>query len=158
MLYDTLIEQLSTDEIVAVLAHEIGHYKHHDTLIGMVRAIAMVAAYLWVFSLVVSSPELPAALGGTAPSFALSILAFSMLLTPIEIALNPVANILSRRAEYKADAFAARHGLGAALVSGLKKLSVNTMSNLTPHPLVVWFNYSHPTLYQRILAINKIQK
>ena len=81
-----------------------------------------------------------------------------MLLTPIEIALNPVANILSRRAEYKADAFAARHGLGAALVSGLKKLSVNTMSNLTPHPLVVWFNYSHPTLYQRILAINKIQK
>ena len=158
VLYDTLIEQLSTDEIVAVLAHEIGHYKHHDTLIGMVRAIAMVAAYLWVFSLVVSSPELPAALGGTAPSFALSILAFSMLLTPIEIALNPVANILSRRAEYKADAFAARHGLGAALVSGLKKLSVNTMSNLTPHPLVVWFNYSHPTLYQRILAINKIQK
>ncbi len=160
VLYDTLIEQLTTDEIVAVLSHEIGHYKHHDTLLGMLRAIVMVAAYLWVFSLVVSSPELPAALGGEAPSFALSILAFSMLLTPIEIALNPVVNIMSRRAEYKADAFAARHGLGVQLVSALMKLSVNTMTNLTPHPLVVWFNYSHPTLYQRVLAINNniIQK
>ncbi len=158
VLYDTLMEQMTTDEIVAVLSHEIGHYKHHDIIANMLQAIVMVAVYLFAFSLVVTSPELPVAMGGTAPSFALSLFAFSLLLTPIDIILGPLGNMFSRRAEYRADAFAAQQGYGEALISALKKLSVNSMTNLTPHPLVVWFRYSHPTLYQRIVAIKKAEK
>lgn len=153
VLYDTLIEQLSTEEIVAVLAHEIGHYKHHDTIKGMLQASVTIVAYLFLFSLLVGDASLPEALGGTYPSFPLSMIAFSLLLTPLNLVLEPLGNIVSRRAEYKADAFSASFGHGPWLISGLKKLSANTLSNLTPHPLYVWFNYSHPTLEQRILSI-----
>ena len=153
VLYDTLQDQMTNDEIVAVLAHEFGHYKHHDTFKNMFISIAMVAINLFVFSLLVSNPDLPAALGGTAPSFILAMIAFSLLLSPIDILLNPASNAISRRNEYRADAFAARHGHGETLISGLKKLASHGLSNLTPHPLVVWFSYSHPTLAQRIRAI-----
>jgi len=95
-------------------------------------------------------------LGGTAPSFILAMIAFSLLLAPIDILLNPVSNAISRRAEYRADAYAAQHGHGETLISGLKKLASHGLSNLTPHPLVVWFSYSHPTLAQRIRAIRSI--
>ena len=153
VLYDTLQDQMTNDEIVAVLAHEFGHYKHHDTFKNMFISIAMVAINLFVFSLLVSNPDLPAALGGTAPSFILAMIAFSLLLSPIDILLNPASNAISRRNEYHADAFAAQHGHGETLISGLKKLASHGLSNLTPHPLVVWFSYSHPTLAQRIRAI-----
>jgi len=153
VLYDTLMQQMTTDEIVAVLAHEFGHYKHRDTLRGMVMSIVMIAVNLFVFSLLVGNEHLPAALGGTAPSFVLALVAFSLLFSPIDILLNPLSNAISRRAEYRADAFAAAYGHGEALISGLKKLAANNLSNLTPHPLVVWFSYSHPTLAQRITAI-----
>ena len=153
VLYDTLQDQMTNDEIVAVLAHEFGHYKHRDTFKNMFISIAMVAVNLFIFSLLVSNPDLPAALGGTAPSFILALVAFSLLLSPIDILLNPASNAISRRAEYRADAFAAEHGHGEALISGLKKLASHALSNLTPHPLVVWYSYSHPTLAQRIRAI-----
>lgn len=153
VIYDTLIEQLSTDEIVAVLAHEIGHYKHHDTIKGMVLTAVTIVAYLFLFSLLVGNATLPEALGGTYPSFPLSMIAFGLLLTPLNLVLGPLGNIVSRRAEYKADSFSAGFGHGPSLISGLKKLSANTLSNLTPHPLYVWFNYSHPTLEQRITSI-----
>ena len=153
VLYDTLQDQMTNDEIVAVLAHEFGHYKHRDTFKNMFISIAMVAVNLFVFSLLVSNPDLPAALGGTAPSFILAMIAFSLLLSPIDILLNPASNAISRRAEYRADAYAAEHGHGETLISGLKKLASHGLSNLTPHPLVVWFSYSHPTLAQRIRAI-----
>lgn len=156
VLYDTLQDQMTNDEIVAVLAHEFGHYKHHDTFKNMFISIAMVAINLFVFSLLVSNPDLPAALGGTAPSFILAMIAFSLLLSPIDILLNPASNAISRRAEYRADAFAAEHGHGETLISGLKKLASHGLSNLTPHPLVVWFSYSHPTLAQRIRAIRSL--
>ena len=153
VLYDTLQDQMTNDEIVAVLAHEFGHYKHRDTFRNMFITIAMVAVNLFIFSLLVSNPDLPAALGGTAPSFILSMVAFSLLFSPIDLLLNPASNAISRRAEYRADAFAAEHGHGETLISGLKKLASHALSNLTPHPLVVWFSYSHPTLAQRIRAI-----
>ena len=153
VLYDTLQDQMTNDEIVAVLAHEFGHYKHRDTFRNMFISIAMVAVNLFIFSLLVSNPDLPAALGGTAPSFILSMVAFSLLFSPIDLLLNPASNAISRRAEYRADAFAAEHGHGETLISGLKKLASHALSNLTPHPLVVWFSYSHPTLAQRIRAI-----
>ena len=153
VLYDTLQDQMTTDEIVAVLAHEFGHYKHRDTFRNMIISIATIAVNLFIFSLLVSNPNLPAALGGTAPSFILALVAFSLLFSPIDIALSPIGSAISRRAEYRADAFAAEHGHGEALISGLKKLAAHALSNLTPHPLVVWYSYSHPTLAQRIRAI-----
>ena len=158
VLYDTLQEQMTTDEIVAVLAHEYGHYKHHDTITNMLISIGMVAINLFIFSLLVSNPDLPAALGGTAPSFILALMAFSLLFSPIDMLLNPLTNAISRRAEYRADAFAAQQGHGDTLISGLKKLASHDLSNLTPHPLVVWFSYSHPTLAQRIRAIKRLDR
>ena len=156
VLYDTLIEQLTTEEIVAVLSHELGHSKHRDTIKNTIMSIVMVAVNLWVFSLLVDNPDLSHALGGTRDnSFALSLIAFSLLFSPIDLLLDPLLNNVSRRAEYRADAFAAQYGHGEALISGLKKLSANTLSNLTPHPVVVWMEYSHPTLAQRIEAIMK---
>ena len=158
VLYDTLIEQLTTQEVVAVLAHEVGHYRHHDTLKNMFTSIVTVGVYLYVFSLMVSSPLLPEALGGTAPSFVLSMVAFSQLLTPISLVLDPLMNSVLRRAEYAADRYATAYGHGNTLISGLKKLSAHALSNLTPHPAFVWFSYSHPTLAQRIISIQKNQK
>lgn len=156
VLYDTLIEQLTTEEIVAVLSHELGHYKHHDTIKNTILSILMVAVNLWVFSLLVDNPDLSHALGGTRDhSFALSLIAFSLLFSPIDLVLDPILNGFSRRCEYRADAFATQNGHGEALISGLKKLSANTLSNLTPHPAMVWMEYSHPTLAQRIEAIMK---
>jgi len=156
VLYDTLIEQLTTQEIVAVLAHELGHYKHHDTIKNTIMSIVMVAVNLFVFSLLADNPELSHALGGTRDhSFALALVAFSLLFQPIDLVLDPFINGVSRRCEYGADAFAAKHGYGEHLISGLKKLSANTLSNLTPHPAAVWMDYSHPTLAQRITAILK---
>lgn len=154
VLYDTLIEQLTTEEIVAVLAHELGHNKHHDTLKTMTMSIVMVAVNLFIFSLLADNPELSHALGGSRDhSFALSLVAFSLLFSPIDLILDPIINGVSRRCEYAADAFAAKYGHGEHLISGLKKLSANTLSNLTPHPAVVWMDYSHPTLAQRITAL-----
>ena len=153
VLYDTLQDQMTTDEIVAVLAHEFGHYKHRDTFKSMIISIVTIAVNLFIFSLLVGNPDLPAALGGTAPSFILALVAFSLLLSPIDIVLSPIGSAISRRAEYRADAFAAEHGHGEVLISGLKKLAAHALSNLTPHPLVVWYSYSHPTLAQRIRAI-----
>ena len=149
----TLQDQMTTDEIVAVLAHEFGHYKHRDTFRNMIISIVTIAVNLFIFSLLVGNPDLPAALGGTAPSFILALVAFSLLLSPIDIVLSPIGSAISRRAEYRADAFAAEHGHGETLISGLKKLAAHALSNLTPHPLVVWYSYSHPTLAQRIRAI-----
>ena len=153
VLYDTLMDKMTTEEIVAVLAHEFGHYKHRDTFRNMLISIATIAVNLFIFSLLVGNPDLPAALGGTAPSFILALVAFSLLLSPIDLLLTPMSSAISRRAEYRADAFAASHGHSEALISGLKKLASHGLSNLTPHPLVVWFSYSHPTLAQRIRAI-----
>ena len=154
VLYDTLIEQLTTEEIVAVLAHELGHNKHHDTLKTMTMSIVMVAVNLFVFSLLADYPELSQALGGTREhSFALSLVAFSLLFSPLDLVIEPLINNVSRRCEYAADAFANKYGHGEHLISGLKMLSANTLSNLTPHPAVVWMDYSHPTLAQRITAL-----
>ena len=153
VLYDTLIEQMTTDEVVAVLAHEFGHYRHHDMWRNMAQSIIMTGVFLYVFSWLAGSSELPEALGGHAPSFVLSLLAFSYLMTPINMLLAPLGNALSRRAERAADAFAAKHDHGEALVSALKKLSANTLTNLTPHPAVVWMEYSHPTLAQRVESL-----
>ena len=104
VLYDTLQDRMTNDEIVAVLAHEFGHYKHRDTFRNMIISIVTIAVNLFIFSLLVDNPDLPVALGGTAPSFILAMIAFSLLLSPIDLLLNPASNAISRRAEYRADA------------------------------------------------------
>ena len=147
---------MTTDEVVAVLAHEFGHFRHHDMWRNMAQSIVMMGVFLYVFSWLVGSSELPEALGGHAPSFVLSMLAFGYLMTPINMLLAPLGNALSRRAERAADAYAAQHGHAAALVSALKKLSANALINLTPHPAVVWMDYSHPTLAQRVEFLQNI--
>lgn len=155
VLYDTLISDLATDEIVAVLAHEIGHYKKKHTLQGMLVSFCYTGAILFFLSFFLGNQDIAIALGGKIASFHLGLIAFSILFTPISLILGVFSSILSRRNEYQADAYAASFGLSLQLISGLKKLSVNSLSNLNPDPLYVFFHYSHPTLLQRIAALTK---
>ena len=150
VLYDTLMDKLSTEEIVAVLAHEVGHYKHKHTLINFAVSIPSTLLLFFVFGLILQSDALAKALGGQVASFHLNALAFSILYSPISLILDVFTNVLSRKFEYQADAYAASYGYASQLESGLKKLSATSLSNLMPHPLYVFFHYSHPTLYQRI--------
>lgn len=154
VLYDTLINDLSTDEIVAVLAHEIGHYKKKHTLQSLFYSIVSTGIILFLLSLVLKHQVFSNALGGEEASFHLSIIVFSILFTPLSIILGIFTNIQSRRNEYEADAFATSFGYGESLINGLKKLSVKSLSNLNPDYLVVFVYYSHPTLLQRMNAIN----
>lgn len=155
VLYDTLINDLKTDEIVAVLAHEIGHYKKKHIYKGMFMSILQSALMIWLLSLAIGRPDLSAALGGSEPSFYLGLVAFGLLFSPISFITGIISNLISRKHEYEADAFAAKFQLGKSLINGLINLSVNNLSNLTPHPLYVFFNYSHPTLLQRKKAIEE---
>ncbi|MBN2612495.1 MAG: M48 family metallopeptidase [Bacteroidales bacterium] len=153
VLYDTLINDLTVDEIVAVLAHEIGHYKKRHTLIGLITGIVQTAITLFIFSLLVDSPQLSQALGSDQPSFHLALIAFGMIYSPVALISGLIMNVFSRRNEYTADRFAARYNLAGYLISALKKLSHKNLTNLTPHPAYVFFHYSHPTLLQRIKAL-----
>jgi len=153
VLYDTLTEQMTTDEIVAVLAHEIGHYKHKHVLKGMLYSIPSSLLLFFLLGWMLGSDVLAQALGGTKAVFHLNAIAFFTLYTPVSLLLGVLGNVLSRKHEYEADAFAQQYGYGEQLISGLKKLSSQSLSNLMPHPLYVFFNYSHPTLYQRIIKM-----
>lgn len=158
ILYDTLIKELTDEEIVAVLAHEIGHYKRHHITWGLVVGLAQMGVVLWLFSLCVERPELSMALGGREATFELGFLVFMLLYSPVNFALDILMNIFSRRNELQADAFAVSSYDGAALVAGLKKISVRALSNLTPHPWYEFVYYSHPSLLRRIKAIDEISK
>lgn len=155
VLYDTLIQDLTEDEIVAVLAHEVGHYKKRHTLQFMIASIVQTGFMLWLFSLCVDQPALSEALGGNGNYFQLGLLAFVLLYSPVGMVLGLFMNRWSRKNEYEADAYAAAQGLGEPLVTGLKKISVKSLSNLTPHPAYEWVYYSHPSLLKRIGAIRR---
>ncbi len=158
VLYDTLIDKMTTREILAVLAHEVGHYRKHHMWINFSLGALQSATVLFIFSWVAQSVELTRALGftnATQPVFHLNLLAFGLLFSPVESLIGMLTNKLSRAMEFQADAFAARQGLGQGLISGLKKLSAENLSNLTPHPAYVFVNYSHPTLLQRVRHIIK---
>ena len=153
VLFDTLIEKLTTEEIVAVLAHEIGHSKHkHIVKTIIISAITSLMMFA-LFGYFVSSEALSTALGGSEPCFHLGMFAFMMIYSPISVLLNILSHVFSRKNEYEADAFAAKYGCGDALCSALKKISSEALSNLQPHPVNVFVNYSHPTLLQRIERI-----
>ena len=153
VLYDTLIADLTTDELVAVLAHEIGHYKKKHVVSSLLLGILQTGLMLYVFSLLVDSPALSEALGVPEPVFHIGLIAFGVLYSPLSTIIGLGMNILSRNNEYQADAFAAEHFNAESLASALKKLSVKNLSNLRPHPAYVFFHYSHPTLLQRLAKL-----
>jgi len=155
VLYDTLITSLTTEEVVAVLAHEIGHYKKKHTRTMLLLSLINTGVLFYILSLVLGNPAFAEALGSDKPSFQLSIIVFGVLYTPISTLLGIGINILSRRNEYQADDFAKSYGLALPLVEALKKLSVTSLSNLNPHPAYVFFHYSHPTLLQRLRNLRK---
>ena len=150
VLFDTLIDELGTREIQAVLAHEMGHYRKRHTLLNLGISVLQTGITLFLFSLLINNPVLSRALGVSQPSFHIALIAFSLLYSPISMVLGIAMNFLSRRLEYQADAFAWQYGLSDDLISGLKKLSVNNLSNLTPHPAYVKVHYGHPPLLERI--------
>jgi STE24 endopeptidase len=153
VLYDTLIDDLSTEEIVAVLAHEIGHYKMKHSFTNILLGIIQTGITLYIFSLFTVNPRLSLALGAKIPSIHMVILAFGVIYSPISTVVGLSLNILSRIHEYQADRYAKKHYNAEFLISALKKLSSNSLNNLTPDPAYVFFHYSHPTLLQRIRAL-----
>ncbi len=163
VLYDTLIKDLTTEEIVSVLAHEIGHYKKKHTRTSIILSIIQTGLMLFILSLFIKknsamSLSLSQALGSNNPSFHLGILAFALLYSPLSLILGLFMNIVSRKNEYQADSFAGEKYSASALQTALKKLSVNNLSNLNPHPAYVFFYYSHPTVLQRLEALEKFKK
>lgn len=157
VLYDTLIKDLSTEEIVAVLAHEIGHNKKKHVIQGLLIGLVQTGIVLFIFGLFIGNPELSKALGVEKPNFHIGLIAFGVLYSPISFFTGIFMNMLSRKNEYEADRFAAENYKPEALGSALKKLSVNNLSNLTPHKLYVFFHYSHPTLLQRLAHLRQFE-
>jgi len=157
VLYDTLISELKPEEIVAVLAHEIGHYKKHHIYLGLFFSLMSTAVMLYLFSLVSSYHAFAQVLGSEVPSFQLAIISFGILYSPLSMIIGLGMNYSSRKHEYQADRFAAEKYKGEYLASALKKLSINNLSNLTPHPAYVFFHYSHPTLLQRLKKLAEIK-
>lgn len=154
VLYDTLIKDLNREEILAVLAHEIGHYKKKHTLTGTIIGIVQTGITLFIFSLFIENQSIATALNVKDPNFHISVIAFGILYSPVSMILGILTSQISRHHEYQADRFAAENYSSVSLISGLKRLSGKNLSNLTPHPLYVFFHYSHPTLLQRIKALS----
>lgn len=157
VLYDTLIEKHTTEELVAVLAHEVGHYKKKHIPVFMLLSILQTGIMLFILSYFLDNPALARALGAEQPSFHLNIIAFAMLYSPLSAILGVFLNALSRKNEFEADHYAAVTYTAAPLQSALKKLSVDSLSNLRPHPAYVFVHYSHPPLLQRLAALNAVK-
>lgn len=149
-LYDTLINDLTEDEIVAVLAHEVGHYKKRHIIFNLIASLILMGITLYILSIFVSNPLLSHALGVKIASFHAGLVAFGLLYAPISELTGFIMNHFSRKFEYEADDYAKQTFKAEPLISSLKKLSKNSLSNLTPHPAYVWVHYSHPTLWQRV--------
>ncbi len=158
ILYDTLIQDLTPDETTAVLAHEIGHYKNKHIFYNLFLSIITAGILLYFLSLVIDNQALAQALGVSEAKFHINLIAFALLFTPVSFLTGLLTNKLSRKFEYQADTFAKQYHNADDLISGLKKLSRKSLSNLTPHPWYVVAHYSHPTLLQRIKALNLPKK
>lgn len=154
-LYDTLIENHSDDELVAVLAHEIGHYKKKHILKNMALSIAQTGIMFFLLSVFLNSQGLYDAFFMDQMSIYAGLIFFGMLYAPIDMIVSMGMQVLSRKYEFEADAFASTTFQQEPMVNALKKLSRDNLSNLTPHPFYVFLNYSHPPVLQRIKAIRK---
>ncbi|WP_053971628.1 M48 family metallopeptidase [Mangrovimonas sp. ST2L15] len=154
-LYDTLINDLDEDEIVSVLAHEVGHYKKKHIIFNLITSIILTGFTFYILSLFISNPVLSEALGVEKHSFHIALVAFGLLYSPISEITGLIMNWFSRKFEYQADEYAKNTFRAAPLITSLKKLSKNSLSNLTPHSSYVFVHYSHPTLLQRIKNLKK---
>jgi STE24 endopeptidase len=155
VLYDTLIERHTTDELVAVLAHEVGHFKKKHIIGTFLFSSLHIVFMLFVLSRMLYAENISLALGGDHWSMPLNLLAFGILFSPISGITSLLMNIFSRRNEFEADRFARDTFDAVALSAALKRLSVDTLSDLYPHPAYVFFHYSHPPLLQRLKALAK---
>jgi STE24 endopeptidase len=157
VLFDTLIEKQTTEELVAIVAHEMGHYRCGHIPKGIVRAMLHTGVSLYLLSYFIESPQLFEAFGMQHTSVYAGIVFFGFLYTPIAFLMGLFESAISRKHEYEADAFAVKTaGNANAMISALQKLSVDNLSNLTPHPLTVFLEYSHPPVIERIAALRKI--
>ncbi|WP_347174996.1 M48 family metallopeptidase [Polaribacter uvawellassae] len=154
-LYDTLINDLEIDEIVAVLAHEVGHYKRKHIIFNLIASTLLTGFTLWLLSLFVSLPIFSEALNISNPSFHIGLIVFGILYSPISEITGLFMNYISRKFEYQADNYAKETFAAKPLITSLKKLSKNSLSNLTPHPAYVFMHYSHPTLLKRVQNLEK---
>ena len=153
-LYDTLIEKHTENELVAVLAHEVGHFKKKHVFSGLLMSIIQIGIMTFFFELCLKLPEISLALGGSDISFHLGLIGFSIIFSPISMMSGILMNYISRKNEFEADSYAKETFNGEDLSLALKKLSVDSLSNIYPHPLYVFFHYSHPPLIQRLRALN----
>jgi STE24 endopeptidase len=150
VLYDTLQKELSEEEIVAVLAHEIGHYKKKHVLFNLILSVFITGLMLFLLSVVVNNPLLSRALGSQNASFHLGLIVFGILYSPISLIIGLLTNYISRKNEFAADRFVKENFKAEILGDALKKLSIKNLSNMIPHPTYVFFHYSHPPLLMRL--------
>ncbi|WP_291855808.1 M48 family metallopeptidase [Marinilabilia sp.] len=155
VLFDTLINDLDTEEIVGVLAHEIGHFRLKHIVWSTILGVLQTGLTLFLLGWFVNEPALSQALGVSEPVFHIGLIGFGILYSPVSSILGLGMTIFSRHNEYQADAFAGKYANPGALQSALKKISANALSNPTPHPWYVFFNYSHPPLLKRLEALDK---
>ena len=156
VLYDTLIKNHSEEELVSVLAHEVGHYKNNHILSNLILSILFTGFMLFILSKFLFNSEISFALGGEISFRHFELFAFSILYSPISYILGIFMNIKSRKNEYEADNYAVTTFDKIHLINALKNLSKDSLVNLTPNPAYVFVNYSHPTLHQRIKAMRHI--
>lgn len=149
-LYDTLINDLEEEEIVAVLAHEVGHYKRRHIIANLTVSLLLTGFTLFLLSLFINNPDVSKAIGVEIPSFHAALIGFGLLYSPVSHLTGLAMNYMSRQFEYQADYFAKETFAAEPLIDSLKKLSRNNLSNLTPHPAYVFMHYSHPPLVARI--------
>lgn len=154
VLFDTLINNHSIEELVAVLAHEVGHYKKKHIIQSYLTSILQTGFILFIMSLMIFNPNLSKAFGGEQMAVHLNLIAFFILFSPISTITGIIMNMISRKNEYQADAYAAVTFRATPLQEALKKLSSHNLGNLTPHPLYVFVNYSHPPLLARLKALD----
>ena len=152
-LFDTLINKLNKNQIVAVIAHEIGHYKKNHIIYNLFFSVIQTGIMLYVLSLFIYMPIFSESLGINLHSFHIGLITFSILFTPFSEIISLFFNSFSRKFEYEADEFAKNTYEGKYLIEALKILSKDSLSNLTPHPKYVWWHYSHPTLLQRVIRL-----
>lgn len=158
IIFDTLLEKCNTDEIVSILAHEMGHAKHKDALKSLVFTALQSIFFLVLLFYFLESTAFAAAFGFTEPNLGFALILFAILMEPLGILLGIPISIFSQRAEYRADAFAADFTDPTAIIGALKVLARENYANLAPHPIVVKMTYSHPPVSDRIAALKKQQQ
>tara|TARA_Y100000768_G_scaffold81113_1_gene57772 strand:+ start:474 stop:1715 length:1242 start_codon:yes stop_codon:yes gene_type:complete len=156
VLYDTLIKNHTADELVAVLAHEIGHYKLNHVKTNMVISIITTGFMLFILSNFIFNSDISYALGGNVSFRHLEIFAFFIIYSPISSIISVLMNIKSRKNEYEADEYAVKNFKKEPMEDALRKLSKDNLTNMTPHPVYEFLNYSHPSISKRLKAIDSI--